>query len=112
MVSEFGWAPTGILFGISFMLTVTWVKAYLSLKKQALEILDLSGDPTTKIKIEDDCLEVSSNVGSRRLKWEKINRIEKSKDFLIPMSKSVPLICIPLESLPPEMEQTIFERAK
>jgi len=103
VVPEMGWAPTGVLLAVSFVLTSMWIKTYLMIQKSSKEYLRTIDDPLTTLKISREEMDISNSNGSKRIKWEKVERIEETKSFFVPMIGKAPLICLPKEKLTSEV---------
>ena len=102
-VAELGWALTGILLGVSFILTSMWVKTYFMFQKQAKDYLKTIEDPLTTLKINREEMDVSNSNGSKRITWDKVDRVAETKDFLVPLIGKTPLICLPKDKLSHEV---------
>ena len=93
--SMIGWIAGAALLGVSLVLTLLWVKTYFALQKNAIDYLKTVDDPTTNLLITEEFMEVSNSSGSKKVLWEKVEKLEETEDFLIPMVGKVPIICLP-----------------
>ena len=105
------WLKWLFLFLISF-LTIIWVRAYYSLREFGRKRLQLSGNPETRIKINEKEIEFFSNTETRRYSWDKFDRTIETRDFLLIMSGKISLFCIPLRHLPAEVQKYKNERRR
>jgi hypothetical protein len=85
----------GFFSAMCLFLVVTWVKAYFQMIAQARAGLKLMEYPKVDISIDDSRIEYVSSTGTRRHQWEKIERIEETKDFVILMNGKLPLLSLP-----------------
>ena len=108
-VSELGWALTGILFAVSFVLSVMWVKTYFMFQKQANDYLKTIDDPLTTLRINKEEFNISNSNGNKRITWNKIDRISETNDFFVPFIGKVPLICLPKDKLSREVADFLRE---
>lgn len=108
-VSEIGWALTGILLAVSFVLTVMWVKTYFMFQKQANDYLKTIDDPMTTLRINKKEFNISNSSGNKRITWNKVDRISETKGFFVPFIGKVPLICLPKDKLSREVSEFLGE---
>lgn len=106
-VEHTDWILPSILgIGVMF-LSVMWIKTYYMLQAQAEDYLRTLDDPLTTVNMTDSELEVRSSSGSKRLKWEMIDRVVESTNFYIPMIGKVPFICLPKANLSKPMSSIL-----
>jgi hypothetical protein len=101
--TEFGWVPFAIFGSITFILTSMWIKTYLKVQENAKTYLRTISDPTTQLIINDQEMQISNSNGMRRLTWDTVDRFVSTRDFVIPMTGNVPLICLPKSELTTEV---------
>lgn len=99
LIPEMGGAPTGVLFAVSLILTSMWVKTYFMVQKSSIDYLRTIEDNLTTLTINKDEMNISNSNGSKRIAWEKVDKIVETKSFFVPMIGKVPLICLPKDKL-------------
>lgn len=109
-VDEIGWLLTGTLLTVASMLTVMWVKTYFKLQENSMINFRTMNDPLVTLTITREDLEISSSSGSRRIAWNKVDEVAETKDFLIPMIRKLPMMCLPKEHLTTEVFEMIRRR--
>ncbi len=92
----------GFFSAALLFLIVTWVKAYFQIIAQGRAGLKLMENRQVEISLDDLLIEHVSSTGTRRYQWEKIERIEETKDFVILMNGKLPLLNLPKACVPTE----------
>lgn len=85
----------GFLTSISLLLLAAWTKTYLNILGQAKTGLRLMEHPNVEISLDDTLIEYSSSTGTRRHRWDKIDSVGETRDFLILISGKTPLLSLP-----------------
>lgn len=88
------WA-VGFLSAVCIFMVILWAKAYYQFLAQARAGLKLMENPKVEISMYDSLIECASSTGTRRHQWDKIERIEETKDFVILMNGKLPLLSLP-----------------
>ncbi|MFT4901985.1 MAG: hypothetical protein ACI81V_001267 [Lentimonas sp.] len=103
-----GFALTGFLAALGFVLTWIWAKNYTTLQKQGRDYLQAWDSPSTKLQINDAGLEISRGGASpQKFTWAQIERVIESKEFFIPLTNGNPVLFIPKSALKQEMQQQL-----
>lgn len=85
----------GFFSAMFLFLIITWVKVYFQILHQARAGLRLMEHPKVDISLDDSLIEYASSTGTRRHHWDKIERIEETKDFVILMNGKLTLLSLP-----------------
>lgn len=100
-------------FSATFLfLIISWVKTYLQVIAQARAGLKLMESPKVEISLDDSLIEYESSTGTRRHQWEKIERIEETKDFMILLNGKLPLLMLPKAFFTDEAITFMKERSR
>jgi hypothetical protein len=100
-------------FSAAFLLIVaSWVKVYFQLRAQARTGLRLMEHPEVEIRMDEQAIEYISSTGTRRHSWEKIQRLEHTKDFVILMNEKLPLFSLPKSCFSGEMLEFLKQKAQ
>ncbi len=102
----------GFLAGLFFLLIVTWGKAYFQVIAQARAGLRLMENPKVEITLDDSLIEYASSTGTRRHPWEKIEKVEETKDFVILMNGTLPLLSLPKACFSSEVLTFMKEKSR
>ncbi len=94
---DFPYKPwiVGFFTAMFLFLFVAWTKTYFQIIAQAREGLALLEHPKVEVSLDDSLIEYVSSTGTRRHRWEKIERIEETRDFMIFMAGKLPLLSLP-----------------
>ena len=88
------WA-TGFLAAVTVLLIADWVRAYFQLLAQARAGLKMMENPKVEISMDDALIEYMSSTATHRHNWEKIDRVEQTKDFLLLINGNLPVLILP-----------------
>lgn len=100
----------GFLSSVSLLLIAAWTKMYLNILGQAKTGLRLMEHPNVEISLDGTMIEYSSSTGTRRHRWDKIDRVGETRDFLILISGKTPLLSLPKSCFSYEAERFLRER--
>jgi hypothetical protein len=95
------WYGRFLLVSAATLMTI-WIKAYQMAKAQAVASLSLLEHPKVTITLNDSSIEYESSTGTRRYRWDKISRVQETKDFIVVTAHDVALLGLPKSCLTPE----------
>lgn len=87
--------PSAVLAAFAVALIILWVKSYIVLVKQSQEYLKTVDGNENHLVVDEEGFEISNSNSSKKIKWEKIDGIAESEDFVMPLNGKFALICIP-----------------
>ncbi|MES2660681.1 MAG: YcxB family protein [Verrucomicrobiota bacterium] len=102
----------GFFTATFLFLIITWVKVYFQIIAQARAGLKLMENPKVEISLDESLIEYESSTGTRRHQWEKIERIEETKDFVVLMNGKLPLLILPKAFFSDEALTFLKERSR
>jgi len=93
--------PAAIVGSVVVVLLILWVKAYFQSLSQGRAGLRLMEHHRIEVRLNEEAVEYRSSTGTRVHRWEKIDRLIETKDFLILMHGKFPILSLPKEFLSP-----------
>jgi len=102
----------GFIGGLLLFLVIAWAKSYFNMIKHARKGLEMMDSPQVEIWLNESLIQYTSSTGTRRHQWDKVERIEATKDFLILMNGKLPLLSIPKSRLSGEALHFMMERVQ
>lgn len=98
-----GFALTGFLAALGFVLTWMWVRSYQKLQQQGRAYIEALNGSELSVTLADSGVLIASAAGSQRVAWQQLGGIAESKDFIILLIDRNPLICLPKNILNAEV---------
>lgn len=98
-----GFALTGFLAALGFVLTWMWVRSYQKMQQQGRAYIEALNGSELAVTLADSGVLIANAAGSQRVAWQELGGIAESKDFIILLIDRNPLICLPKSALNTEV---------
>lgn len=102
----------GLVLGLTVFMLLLLSMGYVQLVRRSFRILQAMGEPTTVVRLSDECLEFSSGVGSTSLRWSAIKEIWRFPESWVLVVSTGNYSSMPLRDLNERAQAYIREHAE